>query len=74
MHIIAVGRKSYLFVGSEDGGEWAAIFYSIIESCKTQRIDPRKYFAHVTTLLVGESPPPADTLTPLALRDVLAKR
>jgi transposase len=71
---IAVGRKAYLFVGSEDGGEWAAIFYSIIESCKMQKIDPRKYLAHVTPLLIGESPPPADTLTPLALRDVLAKR
>jgi hypothetical protein len=39
-----------------------------------QRIDPRKYLAHVTPQLIGESPPPAGALTPLALRDVLTKR
>jgi len=71
---IAIGRKNYLFVGSEDGGEWAAIFYSIIESCRLQQIEPRRYLAHVTPLLVGGNPPPASSLTPVALHDLLSKR
>jgi hypothetical protein len=65
---IAVGRKAFLFVGSEDGGEWAATFYSIMESCRMQRINPRRYLAYVTPLLVGKDPPVAASLTPKALQ------
>jgi transposase len=71
---IVVGRKNWLFVGSEDSGEWAAIFFSLIESCRMLKIDPRRYLAHVTPLIVGEHPPEASTLTPLALRAELIKR
>ncbi len=70
---IAVGRKNWLFVGSEDGGEWAATLYSIIESCRLQKIDPRRYLEHVTPILVrtpaGQLD--ADALTPRSLRSTL---
>jgi len=39
---IAVGRKNYLFVGSEDAGQWAAICYTILENCRISKINPRK--------------------------------
>lgn len=70
---IAVGRKAFLFVGSEDGGEWAATFYSIMESCRMQRINPRRYLAYVTPQLVGKKPPPAASLTPKALQARLTR-
>jgi hypothetical protein len=67
-------RKNWLFVGSEDAGEWAAIFYSIVESCRMCGIDPRRYFAHVTPRLVGPEPPEPALLTPAALRDTLLSK
>jgi transposase len=40
---IGVGRKNYLFLGSDSGGERAAIIYSLIETCKLNHIDPQRY-------------------------------
>jgi transposase len=42
-----VGRKNYLFFGSDSGGERAAIIYSLIETCKLNHIDPQRYLHHV---------------------------
>jgi transposase len=42
---IAIGRKNYLFAGSPSGAEAAAIFYSLIETCKANNIEPYKYFS-----------------------------
>jgi len=45
---IAVGRRNWLFAGSDAGGERAAILYSIIESAKLHGIEP---FAYLRDLL-----------------------
>ena len=45
---IAVTRKNYLFVGSDAGGERAAIIYTIAETAKLNGLDPEAYIA--TTL------------------------
>ncbi|MDR5727613.1 MAG: IS66 family transposase [Terriglobia bacterium] len=42
-----VGRKNYLFFGSDSGGERAAIIYSLVETCKLNRIDPQRYLHYV---------------------------
>jgi transposase len=44
---MGVGRKNYLFFGSDSGGERAAIIYSLIETCKLNHIDPQRYLEHV---------------------------
>jgi transposase len=44
---IAIGRKSWLFAGSERGGERAAIMYSFVETCKLNQVDPRAWLADV---------------------------
>jgi transposase len=44
---VGVGRKNYLFLGSDSGGERAAIIYSLIESCKLNHIDPQRYLHYV---------------------------
>ena len=38
-----MGRKNHLFVGSEQGGKTAAIFYSLIETCRQNDVNPVLY-------------------------------
>jgi transposase len=45
---VVIGRKNWLFIGSEDAGAWAATNYTILESCRMNRMDPRAYLDHVT--------------------------
>ena len=45
---IAVGRKNWLFLGSDDGGRAAAIHFSLIASAKRHGLDP---FAYLRDLL-----------------------
>ena len=44
---IALGRKNWLFAGSDAGGERAAAIYSLIQTAKLNRIDPEAYLRHV---------------------------
>ncbi len=44
---IAIGRKNYLFLGSDLGGERAATMYSLIGSAKLNDINPEAYLRHV---------------------------
>ena len=44
---MGVGRKNYLFFGSDTGGDRAAIIYSLIETCKLNHIDPQRYLHYV---------------------------
>jgi transposase len=44
---IAVTRKNFLFLGSDSGGDRAAILYTIIESAKLNDLDPEGYLASV---------------------------
>ena len=45
MRAIAIGRKNYLFVGSEAGGKAAAIAYTLIETAKLNAVDPHAWLA-----------------------------
>jgi transposase len=44
-----LGRKNYLFAGSDSGGESAAAFYSLIQSAKLNGLDPEAYLRDVLT-------------------------
>jgi transposase len=44
---VAVTRKNFLFLGSEAGGERAAILYSMLETAKLNGLDPEAYLADV---------------------------
>ncbi len=44
---IAIGRRNWLFAGSERGGRAAAIAYTVIESCRRAKVDPQAYIADV---------------------------
>jgi transposase len=47
MRSIALGRKNYLFAGSDRGGETAANIYSLIETAKLNNINPWSYLNYV---------------------------
>jgi hypothetical protein len=47
MRSIALGRKNWLFAGSDPGGETAATFYSLIETAKLNDINPWQYLQQV---------------------------
>ncbi len=53
---IAVTRKNYLFVGSDAGGQRAAIVYTIAETAKLNGLDPEAYIAAVLDRLAGGHP------------------
>jgi transposase len=47
LRAVAIGRKNYLFAGSDTGGERAAAIYSLIGSAKLNGIDPEAYLSSV---------------------------
>lgn len=47
LRTVAIGRKNYLFAGSDAGGERAAAIYSLLGSAKLNGIDPESYMAAV---------------------------
>jgi transposase len=44
---IGLGRKNYLFAGSDRGGERAATMYTLIETAKLNGLDPEAYLRDV---------------------------
>lgn len=49
LRAVALGRKNYLFAGSDAGGERAAAMYSLIGSAKLNGLDPEAYLGEVLT-------------------------
>jgi transposase len=47
LRAVALGRKNYLFAGSDAGGERAAAIYSLVGSAKLHGRDPQAYLQHV---------------------------
>jgi len=47
LRAVALGRKNYLFAGSNAGGEPAAAMYSLIGSAKLNGLDPEAYLSHI---------------------------
>jgi len=46
-----IGRKNWLFMGNERGGEAAATFFSLIESAKANGLNTYAYFRYIMTAL-----------------------
>ena len=47
LRVVALGRKNYLFCGSDAGGESAAAIYSLIGTAKLNDLDPQAYLHYV---------------------------
>jgi hypothetical protein len=44
---MALGRKNWLFAGSDDGGERAAAIYSLLGTAKLNGLNPESYLRYV---------------------------
>ena len=60
-----IGRKNWLFAGSEGGAHAAAIHFSIVLSCELAGVDPLAYLRDVLGLLPDAKPSAVRELTPL---------
>jgi transposase len=66
MKRIAIGRKNWLFVGSERGGQTAAVLFSFTSTCQRLHVEPWAYLQDVLTRL--------PTTPPAQLADLLPDR
>ena len=72
---MAVSRKNFLFVGSDKGGERAAILYTLIETAKLNGLDPEAYLAHaIDRLARGHLATKLSELLPWNCKDALAAK
>jgi transposase len=61
---IALGRRSWLFCGSDRGGQRAAAVYSLIVSCKMNDVDPHAWLADVLDRIAAHPAHRIDELLP----------
>lgn len=61
---VALGRKNYLFAGSDAGGKRAATVYTLIETARLNRIDPEAYLRDVIARIAGHPMKRLDELLP----------
>ena len=61
---IALGRKSWLFAGSDRGGQRAAAMYSLIVTAKMNDIDPQAWLADVLARIASHPAHRLDELLP----------
>jgi transposase len=64
MRPIALGRKNYLFMGSERGGKSAAIAYTLIETAKLSGVDPQAWLTNVLGRIADHKITKLDQLMP----------
>lgn len=65
---IAVGRKNYLFAGSHEGAKRAAIFYTVINTCKMHSVNPFHYISDILRKVHTHPNSKISELTPLNWR------
>ena len=61
---LAIGRKNYLFAGSDAGGRRAAAIHSLIENAKLNALNPQHYIADVLARIADRPPPRIAELLP----------
>jgi len=64
LRAVALGRKNYLFAGSDTGGERAAAIYSLIGTAKLNGLDPEAYLREVLTRIADHPIDRIDELLP----------
>ncbi len=71
---LALGRKNYLFAGSDAGGERAAAFYTLIQTAKLNGLDPEAYLRHLLACIAEHPINRIDELLPWKLAQSLPAR
>jgi transposase len=70
---IALGRKSWLFAGSDRGGERAAVMYTLIQTARLNDIDPEAWLADVLARISDHNIQQLDQLLPWNWKTPAAK-
>ena len=73
MRPMCLGRKNWLFAGSDSGGERAAAAYSLIETAKLNGLDPEDYLRQVLTRIAEHPAKQVDELLPWNMHSVRAR-
>jgi transposase len=63
---VAMGRKNWLFAGSDEGAKRAAVIFSLVASCRLHGLDPYAYFRFLLEQLPLQPADQIGDLTPLA--------
>lgn len=63
---IAIGRKNWIFFGSDAGGRRAAIIYSLLQTCRRHQVEPHAYLRDVLMRVRRTQPADMWELTPVA--------
>jgi len=64
LRVVAVGRKNWLFAGSQEGARRAAMLYTLAQGCKLAGIDPFRYFKDVLLRVATHPASRIDELAP----------
>jgi transposase len=72
LRAVALGRKNYLFAGSDTGGERAAAFYSLIGTAKLCGLDPEAYLRYMLERIAEHPINRIDELLPWNIASALA--
>ena len=73
MRPIALGRKNWLFAGSHEGAMRAAIFFSLINSCRLNKINTWRYFNDIMPKISTTPKNKLNTLLPHLWKDPTQK-
>ncbi len=61
---VAIGRRNWMFAGSDEGGRRAAAVYTLIQTCKLNDVDPQAWLAYVLAKLPDHPANRIDELLP----------
>lgn len=64
LRCVPLGRKAWLFCGSDRGGQRAAILYTLIQTCRLNNVDPQAWLADVLARIAGHPALRIDELLP----------
>lgn len=69
----AIGKKNWLFIGSEGSGQTSAILFTLVESAKRQGLEPYTYLCHLLRSLPAATNWQIHRFTPAAYAKAQAK-
>jgi transposase len=72
LRAVAIGRKNFLHLGSDAGGDSAAVIYTLIGTAKLGGINPQNYLRHVLERIADHPINRIDELLPWAVADQIA--
>jgi hypothetical protein len=61
---LCLGKKNYMFFGSECGGKTASILYTLIGSCRANRVNPYEYLKDILARINSHPNSQLETLLP----------